>query len=128
MAETLDIIEKLIRLASNNPNEAEATAAARKAVQLIHDNHIPLGHAGPTRKKAAWTQQEEESFKETLSAMMVRVNPDEFVPETVYPSFDIDDGFMKRRITEAWRMVRVARQQVEAEYRRLHWPIPKWGK
>lgn len=126
MADTIDIVHKLIALATNNPNEAEAMAAALKAVQLIQQNNIPLGIVRPSRAKASWTAQEEADFAETVAGLMKRPSPDAFVPETVYPSFDLDDGFMKRRITDAWRRIREERAKIEAIYRRNKWEVPNW--
>lgn len=50
MAENLDQVKKLIELATNNPNEHEATAAAVRAVKLIKEGNLfgprPTGAAG----------------------------------------------------------------------------------
>lgn len=125
--DTTDLIHKLISLATNNPNEAEASAAALKAVQLIKENGIKVGVAAPIKgPRKAWTQAEQADFAETLQALMNQPNPDDFIPEVTYPSFDIDDGFMKQRITEAWRKIRRYRQVVETEYRRLKMQPPDW--
>lgn len=43
MANTIDVIEKLIQLALKNPEPAEAAAAALKAVALIDKYQIPIG-------------------------------------------------------------------------------------
>lgn len=123
--ETIDLIQKLLALATNNPNEEEAKLAALKAAQLIVESAIPLGKVGPVRKRSTWTTAEETEFKEALDAMLAR-RPDEFTPETTYPSFDIDDGFMKTRITEAWRKIRACRAEVERYYRSHDWAPPNW--
>lgn len=53
-----------------------------------------------------------------LCNSLVSTNPDVFKPVYRTPDPDIDDGFMKKRITEAWRLLRLARKDLEAEIHR----------
>lgn len=52
---TVDMVEKLIRLATNNPSEQEAKAAALKACELIMKFSIPLGAEVVIVKDREWT-------------------------------------------------------------------------
>ena len=116
--ETIDTIRKLLRLATNNPNETEARAAALKAAQLIIDNDVPLGQTEIRIGKTTLTPEEHQEFTDTLSALMRMDNPDEFKPAVVYPTTEIDDEFMRKRIIEAWREIRTQRQRLASEIRR----------
>ena len=42
MSKTIDKIQKLIRLATNNPNDEEAKLAALKACTILHENPVQL--------------------------------------------------------------------------------------
>lgn len=54
MAHVLDRIQKLVRLATNNPNTSEAHAAALKAVRLIVEHHIVLSVPGAPPVRQEW--------------------------------------------------------------------------
>lgn len=117
--EPKEIVEKLIRLATNNPNEEEATAAALKAVRLIAENQIPIG--GKTMVvplRSPLTPEEAVEFKDILSSLATTGNRDEFRPATTYATTEIDDEFMKKRIVEAWRKIREQRAQLASEIQR----------
>lgn len=113
--DSTEIVEKLIRLATNNPNEEEATAAALKAVRLIVERGIPIG--GKTtvvQPRAPLTPEEQTEFGDIISGLS-RANPDEFKPATTYATTEIDDEFMKKRIITAWRQIREQRAQLNRE-------------
>lgn len=116
--EPKELVEKLIRLATNNPNEEEATAAALRAVRLIAEHQILIGGktmVAPLR--APLTPEEQTEFKDILSSLAT-INRDEFKPATVYATTEIDDEFMKKRIVEAWRKIREQRAQLASEIAR----------
>jgi hypothetical protein len=117
--ETLDTIRKLLRLATNNPSREEASAAALKAAQLIIENEVPIGDAEiKVRADSPLTQEEQAEFKDVMNALSRRENPDEFKPAFVYPTTEIDDEFMKKRILDAWRQIRRERKILDGEIRR----------
>lgn len=115
MAEPLEIIHKLIALALHNPNEEEARSAAYRAVEMIMEHQIPIGGKTAVNRAPTLTPEEQGEFQEILSALMTRKNPDGFTPSTYHQDFDIDDGFMKKRIIDAWRKLREERKRFEAE-------------
>lgn len=55
----LDRIDKLIRLATNNPSAEEARTAAVQACKLIIDNKVPIG-GGASNSDAEWKLEEAE--------------------------------------------------------------------
>lgn len=131
MANTVDVIEKLIQLALNNPEPAEAAAAALKAVALIDKYSIPIGTnvtiirdvtdwKPPTPEETAvveellkgkprydqnaghdWAGQHHEGKTEGL------INQDN-TPQTGKDAF-------RQRLIDAWRALREERKKLEAE-------------
>ena len=128
MAETVDIIYKLMALALNNPNEHEAQSAAMKAVRMIVDNDVAIGslHSQTRAKVVPLTPEENVEFSAVMSAIMTAPNPDNFKPATTYQDYDLDDGFMKKRLISAWRQLREHRKRVEGECHRLKIDKPNW--
>lgn len=117
--ETLDTIRKLLRLATNNPSEEEAKAAALKAARLIVDNEVPIGEAEITvRKESPLTPEEQGEFKDVMTALSKQDSGEDFTPVFVYPTTEIDDEFMKKRILDAWRKIRRERKILDGEIRR----------
>lgn len=114
MADTIEVIHKLIALAMNNPSEEEARSAAYRAVALITEHQIPIGGQTTAAQPVTLTPEEKKDFEDVLSALSLRKNPDEFTPSTYHQDFDLDDGFMKKRIIEAWRELRRMRKEVSA--------------
>lgn len=114
--DTIDIIQKLMALALNNPNEEEARSAAYRAVAMLVEHQVPIGKAQKTvtRQATVMTPAESAEFGEVLSSL-VRSNPDEFKPETYYATTEIDDEFMKKRIILAWRKIREQRKILATE-------------
>lgn len=64
----LDLIQKLMRLATNNPHPEEASAAALKAVQLILENKVtltlPQSQAPPATKDSISYEDVVEVYKQ----------------------------------------------------------------
>jgi protein required for attachment to host cells len=118
MAETIDIIHKLMALAMNNPNEEEARSAAYRAVAMLTEHEIPIGGKTTAAKTPAMTPEEQTEFKDILAGLARRDNPDEFRPASYYTTTEIDDEFMKKRIIAAWRQIREMRAQLTSEIQR----------
>lgn len=135
MADRNTQIRKLIALALNNPNEQEAAAAAMKAVRMIGaggDIPTPISSATKTYVR----DEEFEAFWDRMN------NPD--VSADDYPAggptdlkaaavdTELDDDFMRKRITRAWRAIRKERKILEGEIDRYErntrqrYPKPDW--
>lgn len=130
--ETIDLIEKLIRLATNNPNEEEARSAALKAVTLIINSNITLGdnskrisHGPEAPKYKPVDEETEDLINEILKGTAkqrgepgLKVKPEET---------EIDDEFMIKRIKLAWNRIRQERRNVEAIRNEMHLPLVNWA-
>lgn len=134
MANQLDIIQKLIALATNNPSEAEAAAAALKAVRLIQRHNIRIGELGESRKVPKRPEDDPDFMNVVDEILKNAVNPDEWKPLATYVDTDVDDDFWMKKIKDAWRAIRVERKRLESaihEYRtrsgRSYDP-PEWVK
>lgn len=127
MADPLDIIQKLIALALNNPSREEAMSAALKAVSLIVEKEVTLGGRAAMGYQAAaakaWAPDAEfDAFWEKMN----RPTGDPDAPwegQSSGPSglkvaavdTDLDDDFMRKRITYAWRAIRKEREKLKTE-------------
>lgn len=116
MADPVDIVQKLMALALNNPNKEEARSAAYRAVAMLVEHQIPIGRAGKvvSHQATILTPEETVEYGEVLSSL-TRSNPDEFKPESYYATTEIDDEFMKKRILLAWRQIREQRKSLQHE-------------
>lgn len=121
MADTTDIIRKLMALALNNPSEAEAMSAALKAVQLIEKHSIPVGDTIPLKDKR-WVPPEPD-FMDLVNDILKgnKPNPDEQGPLVMAEDYELDDqaSAFRKQIVLAWRAIREERKKIEAEWHRL---------
>lgn len=117
MANPVDLVEKLIALALNNPSEEEAKSAALKAVSLIHEHSLPVGAGSPDPIRVGRrTYTPDPEFEQVLADLLKHnQNPDEFVAKVVYQDTEIDDDFMRKRVKKAWEEIRLARKRLEGE-------------
>lgn len=125
--EIVPLIQKLIALALNNPNRAEAESAAMRAVSLIVEQDVTLGGKpalGYISSKKQWTPDTE--FDEFWDRMGKRGNDEEYDPaagntagdnsiKAAEVDTDLDDDFMRKRIKVAWRAIRKERKRLDAE-------------
>lgn len=147
----VDVVEGLIRLATNNQSEAEARQAALKACQLIQKFSIPLGAEVKIVRDAKWTPPSSD-FMETVEDILKGTNKSPYQgqenvrnaqPADVSGSLSIRDNEVSTRedafraqMTRAWRAIREERRKIEAwvhslkiQHRQDHWqdhPKP-WG-
>lgn len=131
MADHIDIIQKLMALALNNPNRNEALAAAMKAVSLIVEKEVTLGGKPALGYQAAaakaWAPDPEfDAFWERMKQQGQPQSTEESYVDGTYSSggtssglkastsdTDLDDDFMRKRITWAWRAIRAERIRLE---------------
>lgn len=129
MAEPVAIIQKLIALAMNNPNQEEARSAAVKAVALIVQENITLegksalGFDVGTKQK--WKPDSE--FEEFWEATKGNQHPDGAAEtwdgqssgsqalKVAVQDTDLDDDFMRKRIKAAWRALQRERARLKSE-------------
>lgn len=133
MADTLDIIGKLMALALNNPNEAESLRAALKAVQLIEKHQIPLGDTIIRKgdQGTKWAEPSEDFMSQVDEILKDRGKggrtPDssDFTEETgggaglkvAAVESDLEDrvSAFQRQIIRAWRAIRETRKKLDTE-------------
>lgn len=133
-ADTLDIIQKLMALALNNPNEAESLRAALKAIQLIEKHQIPLGDTIIRKgdKGTKWAAPSED-FMSQVDEILKGVNkkwkenPDsaDYTEATggsaglkvAAVESDVEDrqSAFQKQIIRAWRAIRDTRRRLETE-------------
>lgn len=123
----IDIIQKLIALALNNPNRAEAESASMKAVSLIVENNITLdgkpamGFQGAAAKAwapdpefdAFWEKMQQPTYDPDRPWEGQSSGPQDIKVAAV--DTDLDDDFMRKRITWAWRAIRAERSKLEKD-------------
>ena len=131
----MDMVEKLIRLATNNPNEEEAKLAALKACSLIQKFSIPLGADVVIVKDREWKPPSpdfmdmvEEILKGTRAAYNQQDEVRDWEPADVGGSpaapsqalmiqdrelFNREDAF-RAQMSRAWRAIREERRRIEA--------------
>lgn len=128
MADTVDIIEKLIQLALKNPNREEAASAALKAVALLDKYQIPIG-SNVTILREAPEWKPDPDFMHTVDEILkgrqwktdTDANP--VPPASSEPglpmvqSHDVVDGreAFRQRMIDAWRAIREERIKLTAE-------------
>lgn len=126
----IDLIQKLIALALNNPSRGEAGSAALKAVSLIVENEITLGGrpsmgyqqaaskawAPDPEFDAFWQKMQQPTHDPDRPWEGQSSGPSELKVAAV--DTDLDDDFMRKRITWAWRAIRAERAKLEQEIRR----------
>lgn len=129
--ETVDVIQKLIALALNNPSREEAMSAALKAVTLIVDKEVTLGGKPAMGYQAsaskAWTP--DPDFDEVWAKMNRPTNEGNDRPwegqsngpqdlKVAAVDTDLDVDFMRTRIKWAWRAIRDERIRLKQEIHR----------
>ena len=119
MADVAEQVRKLLALALNNPNEEEARSAVLMAVRLIESHNLMVGGVTVTQPVRNWTPPDPE-FEEFWHNQVRTEDPNAFTsggtglkPATI--DTDIDDDFMRKRITAAWRAIRAERARLKAE-------------
>lgn len=133
MAETIDIIEKLIQLALNNPNENEAMLAAMKVVRLLDKFQIPIGANVTILREAdlKWTPPSQD-FMDTVEDILKNkrdYNPDASPmrdrPQSAHGGLTIQNRDIvdqqeawRTRMVDAWRALREERLRFQSEVQR----------
>ncbi len=80
---TLDLVQKLIRLATNNPNEQEAMRAALKACRLVVEHKVVLSLGGAPERPSgpaprAWSRSQVwEAMKQREADLRRRVQEEQ---------------------------------------------------
>lgn len=146
MADDIDKLRKLLALAlhANTPEE-EARTAAMQACKLIEDHEIQMGGQRVTMPQPKkWSAPDTDVWNDIMDTVHKQqraqgeqqeegpAGPDGVKPfETDY---DIDDDFMRKRITIAWQAIRDERRNLEYfidlmnKEKHVHYPKPNWGK
>lgn len=129
MANTVDVIEKLIQLALHNPSREEAASAALKAVTLIDQFQIPIGADVTIIRDVAdeWkppTEEENQVIDDLLKGR--KIDPEyraQWSKENAEAGGLINqnnspmtgtDAF-RQRLVDAWRALREERVRLRAE-------------
>lgn len=118
MADTIDQIRKLLALALNNPNEEEARSAAMQAARLIEKHNVTMGGQAVTIPTREW-QPPDTSVEDLLRAAS-KANGKEAPPaghpnSVMITDNEMDDDFMRKRITLAWRAIQETRKKLEMD-------------
>lgn len=125
--EIVDLVQKLIAPSLNNPSREEAMSAALKAVNLIVENGITLGGKPAMGHQAAaakaWAPDAEfdafwQKMQTPTDSEYNENNPDPMAGsglKVATVDTDLDDDFMRKRITWAWRAIRAERSKLEKE-------------
>lgn len=92
----LDLIQKLIRLANNNPNDNEANLAARKACKMLEDYKFPSSNTTPP-KNATYGEQTRNNGPSPFNS-----GP----PNRPGFGFDFDDRFWEEILKQGSRFYR----------------------
>lgn len=130
MNDTLEIINKLMRLALNNPSHEEASAAALRAVELINKYQVPVGDIIPDRPLTYqapppdFAQAVADIFndqKRTSTDGHQHNGPLSDQPGLVFSGgTETEQGNpIQRQIILAWRAIRESRKKLEAEWYRF---------
>lgn len=127
MANTVELIQKLIELALHNPSEEEARSAAMHACRLIDRDKIPVGdmviNVDPSR---VWVPPDPD-FMQTVADIFEKggVQPDESpIPESQagtgglsIQSRELEDQVtaFRNQVVRAWRAIRETRVKLQGE-------------
>lgn len=134
---TIDIVQKLMALALNNPNEEEARSAAMQAIRLIDKFSLPVGDNVIHRSDKEWVPPPPD-FYETVSDIFKGggTNPDAEANAYDQPyagappkgqqaglravENDLIDqkSAFAAQIVRAWRAIREARRALAGEFYR----------
>lgn len=132
MADYVNIIQKLIALALNNPSREESMEAALKAVSLIVEKEVTLGGKPAMGFQAAsakawapdpefdafWSRMNQPNGEGEYESWAGQASGNQGIKVAAVDT-DIDDDFMRKRITLAWRAIRNERQKLEQEIYRF---------
>jgi hypothetical protein len=129
------IVQKLIALAVNNPNEEESKSAALKACTLIEQHQIPVGDNIVAKGQTIFNP--DPDFMDMVSDIIKGANksPDTEVEEKYHPDApqstpgeeklalpeqELEDrkSAFQRQIVVAWRAIRQSRKSLDAEIQR----------
>lgn len=134
-ANVVDMVEKLIRLATNNPSPEEARLAALKACELIQKFSIPLGADVVIVKDREWSAPSPDfmsTVEEILKGTRAAYNPQDDVrdwqpadvggsPAAPTQGLMIQDRKLwsrqeafRAQMQRAWRAIREERKRIEA--------------
>jgi hypothetical protein len=136
---TIEIVQKLMALALNNPSEEEARSAALQAIKLIDRHQIPVGDK-TVEKSEVWTPPSEDFMKtvndilnpkktgagNTYGGDSIFDNSESFsqqTPGTVSrfkdePELEDFQSAIRKQTIRAWRAIREARKELAAEIAR----------
>lgn len=131
----IDMIEKLIRLSTNNPSPEEASLAALKACELIQKFSVPLGAEVKIVQDREWTPPSsdfmdmvDEILKGTRAAYNAQDEVRDWQPADVGGSpsaptqglmiqdrelLNREEAF-RRQMQRAWQAIRAERKRFEA--------------
>lgn len=123
----IERIQNLMALALNNPSEEEARSAAMQVVKLIEENKLNLGGVPAMHINTSKAYKPDADFDSTFSDLTKPTDAQEEYQggsageaglKLADVIADLDDDFMRKKVTRAWRALRDERKKLEGEIHR----------